>query len=350
MSAHFFILHILFFILLTIVSLGVTKLFVELAIAVDIPNRRSCHSKTTPRSGGVAFVVTFFAGILILAVFGDKSLAGQRYMLHFVGSVLCLVLISFLDDLKSRSVGLKLAVMVLAVGNLMWGGVVLDRLAIPGWNYVDLGFFAYPLTIFWILGLTNAVNFMDGLDGLVGGIAAIVSLFFMIITYYQGSTFVYITSYTLFAGSIGFLWFNFPPARIFMGDVGSVFLGFVFASLAIVASLYDQSHTSFLVMPLLLFNVIFDTFFTFIRRCLRRENVFQAHHSHLYQLLHRSGYSHLEVSLLHYCFCFLQGLGALWLVLIPGNMRLYVFVPFVGIQCFYAVLVMRQARRRGLLV
>jgi len=187
------------------------------------------------------------------------------------------------------------------------------------------------------------------LGRLIGGTAAIASLFFMIITYYQGSTFVYITSYTILAGSIGFLLLNFPPAKIFMGDVGSVFLGFVFASLAIIASLYDKSHTSFLVMPLLLFNVIFDTFFTFVRRCLRRENVFRPHRSHLYQLFQRSGYSHLEVSLIQYCFCFLQGLGALWLVHIPGNARLYVFIPFFLLQIGYAVLVMKMAKRNELL-
>ena len=102
-------------------------------------------------------------------------------------------------------------------------------------------------------------------------------------------------------------------------------------------------------MPMLLFNVIFDTFFTFVRRCIRHENVFQPHNSHLYQLFQRAGYTHLEVSLIHYCFCFLQGLGALWMVQIPGNTRLYVFVPFLLLQIVYATQVMKMVKRKGLL-
>lgn len=349
MCVSYFFLHILFFVLLTIFAYFIARFFLKTAIAIDHPNERFSHSETTPRSGGVAFVSTFFVGILMIYLFGDKTHIEQRYMMGFIVSALFIVLISFLDDLKRKSALLRLTVMLMAILNLMWGGVVLDSLSIPGFNHVHLGWMAYPLTLFWILGLTNAVNFMDGLDGLVGGIGAIVSLFFMIISYYQGSTFVYITSYTILAGTLGFLVLNFPPAKIFMGDVGSVFLGFVFASLAIIAALYDNSHTSFLVMPLLLFNVIFDTFFTFIRRCVRRENILQAHKSHLYQLFQRSGYSHLEVSLVHYCFCFLQGLGALWMVNIPGNNRLYVFIPFLLMQGAYAVKVMKMAHKNELL-
>lgn len=346
--SHFF-LHILFFGLLTVIAYFVALFFLKAAIAVDEPNRRSSHTRTTPRSGGVAFVASFFVGILIIYIFGDREQIEQPYMMSFIISSVSLVLISFLDDVKRKSTLLKFSVMVLAICNLMWGGIILDQLHFPLFNAVQFGWFAYPLTFLWILGLTNAVNFMDGLDGLVGGTAAIVSLFFMIITYSQGSTFVYITSYTILAGSIGFLFLNFPPAKIFMGDVGSIFLGFVFASLAIIASLYDKSHTSFLVMPMLLFNVIFDTFFTFVRRCIRRENVFQPHRSHLYQLLQRAGYSHLEVSLMQYCFCFLQGLGALWMVNIPGNTRLYIFIPFLLLQLAYATLVMRMVNKKGLL-
>ena len=272
MSALF--IHLIIFVSLVILAYCIVVFFLKTAVAVDEPNERSSHSETTPRSGGVAIVVTFFAGIVIIYFLGDRPHVGQRYMVSFVVSALSIVLISFLDDLKRKSAWLRLSVMVLAILNLMWGGIVLDALFIPGLNTVQLGLVAYPLTFLWILGLTNAVNFMDGLDGLVGGIAAIVALFLMIISYSQGSTFVYIYAYTILAGAIGFLLLNFPPAKIFMGDVGSIFLGFVFATLAIIAAIYDKSHTSFLVMPLLMFNVIFDTFFTFIRRLIRHENVF----------------------------------------------------------------------------
>ena len=183
---------------------------------------------------------------------------------------------------------------------------------------VELGWPSWPLSFLWIIGLTNAFNFMDGLDGLAAGTAVIASFFFLVITYSLGSSFVYIHCYTVLAGSLGFLVYNFPPARIFMGDVGSAMLGFVFATLAIIAARYDASHTSFMVVPLLLFTFIYDTSFTFVRRWLRGENVTQAHRSHLYQLLNRMGYSHLTVSLGHYPATAVLGCAAVWMSRIGG--------------------------------
>jgi len=316
---------------------------------MDVANDRSSHQVATPRSGGVAIVATFLIGFLLIYFLGDETLISNKYMLSFLFSSLSVAAISFLDDLKGKKVVVKLTVMVVAILIIMDGGVVINELAIPWIGLVKTGWIAYPLTFFWILGLTNAVNFMDGLDGLIGCTAAFVSLFFMIITFSQGSIFVYITCYTILAGVVGFLFWNFPLAKIFMGDVGSVFLGFVFASLAIIAARYDHSHTSFLVMPLLLFHVIFDTLVTFIRRCLRRENVFHAHRSHLYQLMHQLGYSHLQVTLLQCGFCFLQGLGALWMVRICGDQRLFVFLPFFILQIIYASIIFQKAKSRNLI-
>ncbi len=349
MTTNSFLLHLLFFSLLTIVGYCITWFFYKTAIATDQPNERSSHQQTTPRSGGVSIVATFLIGMVAIYFLGDKTHIQQTYMISFIASSLSVALISFLDDIKRKKTLVKFAVMIIAIFIAMRGGILLDKLFLPGMGLVSLGWFAYPLTFFWILGLTNAVNFMDGLDGLIGGTAIIVSLFFMFITFKQGSMFVYITSYTILAGATGFLFFNFPPAKIFMGDVGSVFLGFVFATMAIIATRYDLSHTSFLVMPLLLFHVIFDTFFTFLRRGLRRENVFKPHRSHLYQLVQQLGWTHLQVSLLQYSFCILQGIGALWMIQLHGNQRLYAFLPFFIFQTAYAFLVIRKAKEKGLL-
>ena len=228
-------------------------------------------------------------------------------------------------------------------------GIVVDRLPLPGLGEVPLGWLAYPLTGLWVLGLTNAFNFMDGLDGLAGGTAVIVAAAFGVVAFTQGSTFTCLICGTLIAGSLGFLAFNLPPARIFMGDVGSAFLGFSFAALAVIAARHDQAHTSFFVMPLLLLNFIWDTAFTFLRRWRRGENVAAAHRSHLYQLLNQSGLSHRAVALLHWMVAAAQGVGALIMVHIPGGARLLVFLPFLLFQLGYTVLVMRRARAVGLL-
>ncbi len=338
------VFHIISFVALAFTGYLIALFLSCRPVALDLPNQRSSHSEITPRSGGVAIVVTFCLGMLMIYFFGDRTHISLTCMVTFFLASLSIALISFLDDLKARQPLLRLAVMVGAACLVMWGGIVLDRLYLPGLGQLSFGIFAYPLTFIWILGLTNAVNFMDGLDGLVGGCAAIAALFFLGITLAHGSTFVYITTYTILAGTLGFLVLNFPPARIFMGDVGSVFLGFVFAVLAIIAARYDHSHTSFLVMPLLLFNIIFDTFFTFLRRLFRGENVLEAHRTHLYQLLQQAGLSHLQVSLIHYGFCLLQGFAALYMVTIQGSARLYVFLPFLLLHSFYARLVLRLKR------
>ena len=347
-TAQFFT-HVSLGIVLTLIAYGITVMMLRRVRVMDRPNERSSHASPIPKSGGVAIVVTFLIGMGLIYYFQGQGQINERYMVGFVFSALLIATISLIDDIQQKSPLFKLVTHIFAVVVVLYLGIVIDNIALPFIGYTSIGWVGYPLSFIWILGLTNANNFMDGLDGLVGGTAVIVAMFFMAISYYEGSSFVYITCYTILAGSLGFLFLNFPPARIFLGDVGSVFLGFVFATLAIIAARYDASHTSFLVMPLLFFNFIYDTAFTLIRRMLKREALMQPHHTHLYQLLHRSGYTHKEVTLIHYCMTFLQGLGALWMVQIPGDERLFVFIPFLLFQIAYTVIVIKKAKKRGFL-
>lgn len=344
-----FYIHAVFALVLTAISYGITTIMWRVIRIMDHPNDRSSHAEAVPRAGGISIVVTFLIGMGAVYYFGNKSHFKQEYMAGFVFSSLLIAAISFLDDLYDKTALFKLITHFVAVLVVLFSGIVIDQIALPVIGHIQLGWLGYAVSFVWIIGLTNAYNFMDGIDGIAAGTAVIVSLFFMVICYYQGSSFVYITSYTILAGSLGFLLLNFPPAKIFMGDVGSAFLGFVFATLAIIAARYDESHTSFLVMPLLLFNFIYDTFFTFIRRRLKGEKVSQAHRTHLYQLLNRLGYTHMEVTQLHYCMVFLQGLGAMWMVQILGTERLLVYIPFLLLQILYSAWVVSKAKKEGLL-
>jgi len=316
---------------------------------MDIPNARSAHNIPTPKSGGVSVVTTFLIGVVIIFLVADKAVIRQVYFYGFVFSAVLIAVISLYDDVTNKPLIIKLLTQFAAVGVVLVSGLVIDQIAMPFFGLVFMGWLSYPISFLWILGLTNAFNFMDGLDGLAGGVAVIVSAFFCFITFSQGSVFVYITSYTVLSGALGFLIYNWPPARVFMGDVGSSFLGFVFAVLAIIAARYDVSHTSFLVMPLLLFNFIYDTFFTFIRRLLRGERVVDAHRTHLYQLVNRLGYSHQAVSLFHYGVCLIQGLGAVWMVNISGSERMFVFLPFLLFQMLYSYIVINRAKQSRLI-
>jgi UDP-GlcNAc:undecaprenyl-phosphate GlcNAc-1-phosphate transferase len=349
MSSLAFLSHLTFGILLCALSAALTWFMIHRLRIMDVPNQRSSHKAPTPKSGGISIVATFLIGVAALFIFADKTMIRSDYFLGFVVSAVLIAAIGFYDDIKNKPFTIKLATQVIAVAVVLVCGLVVDELSIPFVGVVSLGIWAYLVSFVWILGLTNAYNFMDGIDGLAAGIAVIVSVFFCAITFSQGSTFVYITGYTILAGSLGFLFYNFPPARIFMGDVGSAFLGFVFAVLAIIAARYDRSHTSFLVMPLLLLGFIYDTFFTFVRRLLRGDQVFHAHRTHLYQLFSRLGYSQRSVTLVHYGMCVLQGVAAAWMVAIPGGQRMFVFLPFLLAYGVYSYVIIQAAKKQGLL-
>jgi len=314
-----------------------------------MPNERSSHELPTPRGGGLAIVATVLVGIIAIFLFADKAYIDRQYFWGFLISVAAIAFISFYDDIKNYPFQIKLLTHFIAVVLVIASGIVIDELSIPGLGFVKLGWVGYLLTFFWLLGLTNAYNFMDGIDGLAASTAIIACAFFAWITFQEGSHFVYIVSYAVLAGSTGFLFWNRPPARIFMGDVGSTFLGFVLACMAIIAARYDMSHTSFLVVPMLLFHFIFDTSFTMARRVLAGENITQAHRTHIYQLLVRMGASHRDVTSLYCLLGTVQGLAAIWMTNIIGDDRLWMFVPFFVIYSMAAYVIIYRAKERSLL-
>ncbi len=333
---------------LLVLSVLTTRFMLKRVRIMDAPTSRSAHRIATPKSGGVSIVLTFLVGVAVLYL-AEPARISQGYFLGFVASSVVIAAVSFYDDVKDKPFAVKLCTQFLAVAVVLGSGIVIDEISLPWIGPVQLGWVSWPLSFLWIIGLTNAYNFMDGLDGLAAGTGAIVSFFFLLVTSSLGSSFVYVHCYTILAGTLGFLLYNFPPARIFMGDVGAATLGFVFATLAIIAARYDESHTSFMVVPLLLFSFIYDTAFTFLRRWLRGENVTEPHRSHLYQLLNRLGYGHRAVALLHYAAATALGFLAVWMSRIGGSNRVLVFVPVLIVHAAYSVWVMREARRRGLL-
>ena len=341
--------HLLFGVLLFGLSTALTWGMLRLGV-MAMPNRRSSHDWPIPNSGGVAIVLTFFAGFAVLLYFGDEALIGSGHMIGFAVAGLGVAAISLADDLgQFRSFRIKLAAQFSAALVLVAFGIVFQTMSLPVAGTFDLGWWGYPMTVLWIVAMTNIFNFMDGLDGLAGGCGVIVALFFGVVTALEGSHFVYILCYVLLASALGFLIFNFPTARIFMGDVGSQFLGFGFAAIAVIAAEYDTSRTSLLIMPLLFFHFIFDATFTFFRRLFRGQHVTQAHRGHLYQLMNQLGVSHLGVSLFHFAVTALQGIGALALIEMDTPYRIFVFAPFVVFQVAYAVVVIRMSSTRGLL-
>ena len=350
MDYRFFVLHLLFASAIAGVAAASTAFLLRHLNNDDVPNERSSHTRSTPRGGGIAIVLAFLLGISLIQFLGDKTPIYSAYFLGFLAASSVIAAFSLYDDFRRVSFGVKLCGYALAILVAMGSGIVIDETHFPLTGTLQWGWWAYPLTLLWIMGLTNTYNFMDGLDGLASSTAAIAAGFMAYISYGQGSHFIYLTSLTLAAASLGFLRYNWQPARIFMGDVGSTFLGFNFAVMAVIAARYDHSHTSLFVVPLLLFHFIFDTGFTFIRRLLSGAQVCSAHRSHLYQLLNRLGYTHKKVALIYAAMALVQGLAAIWMVQIPGSDRLYFFVPFLFLYLCYAKWVLYRARRAGMVL
>lgn len=317
---------------------------------LDVPNDRSSHDRPIPRIGGVAVVTVYMLGLAALYVSDGPAFNGASYLIVFVVTSLGIAAVGLLDDLGRLSAAkTKFAAQFVAAVALVLTGVSFRGVSIPVLGVVDLGIWGSVLTVIWLVALTNSVNFMDGLNGLAGGTALVAAIFLGAVTLGQGASLVPLLSFILAPAILGFLVFNFPRASLFMGDVGSQFIGFTFAALAVVAAEQDVVRTSLLVVPLLFFHFIFDTFFTFMRRLFAGENVTQAHRSHLYQLLNRSGYGHVAVSGLHIVMTVLLGVGALIMVRLDAESRLLVFLPFLALETVYAIVVMRMAIRRGLL-
>lgn len=349
MGSYFFLSHILFAIVIAGISVATTWLVLRHLTIYDVPNERSSHTQITPKGGGVAIVVTFLAGISLIFIIVDKTPIYATYFLGFFAGSFVIAALAFSDDLRPISFTIKLGGYILATIVVLWAGIVIDVTYLPIFGEVRWGWGAYPLTLLWVLGLTNSYNFMDGLDGLAAGTAVIAALFLSLISFQQGSNFIYLASLVLAAASLGFLIFNWSPAKIFMGDIGSTFLGFAFATMAVIAARYDHSHTSLFVVPLLLFHFIFDTLFTFFRRLLAGEHVFLAHRSHLYQLLNRLGYSHRQVTLFYCAMAISQGVAAVWMTNIPGPDRMLVYLPFLIFYLIYAAWVMVRSKKEGLI-
>ncbi len=315
---------------------------------LDHPNARSSHSRPTPRGGGLGIVVAFTLGMGILYWQAEYARLPGPQFLGVIGAALAIAAVSLWDDARDLRFALKLAAQALAALVAIGSGLELQRLAVPGLGIVQLGALGPLLTLFWILGCTNAVNFMDGLDGLVGGTVFLALLILCAIAESQGGWFVYLASLMLAAGLLGFLPFNLHPARIFMGDVGSQFLGFMVAILAVAAARFDAAEVTFMLVPLLLFGLFFDAAFTLLRRAAMGLNITAAHRTHLYQMAQRSGMGVRQVAAVHWGLVLAHGVLALAFMALAPAIKPLVLVPALGLQVIWLAYVRARMRRAGI--
>ena len=327
------------FVLLTSLSYSgvyLIRRYAESRRILDHPNERSSHAVPTPRGGGLAIV------LLVLGTgIGSVLEAGfDKGLIYVLGSA-AIAWLGWRDDLHSLSPRLRFAVQGLVAGVSIWGLGYFKAVTIPMVGELHLGVIGIAITFLWIIGLTNAYNFMDGIDGMAGGVALSAGIAWMWLASNMTNSFAFWVALAITAGSLGFLGHNWAPAKIFMGDVGSTFLGYSFAVLPLVSS--DQSGDALLLGTLLMWTIMMDAGVTFMQRLIRRENVFAGHRSHLYQRLVLVGYKHETVSSLYILLTLLGGLLSYeW----SQGHQIAPPLIFVGLPLIWIVLSAHAARLR----
>jgi Fuc2NAc and GlcNAc transferase len=257
---------------------------------IDVPNARSSHTHPVPRGGGIALAIVILCGLTVFAL----SINTHSDLFTLIAGGALVAIVGLADDRRSQPVVLRVLVHLAAAGLAVATLGPVRLVTVPGLFELPLGWTAAPLTVLWIVAMVNAYNFMDGIDGIAAGQAIVAGGGWIWLGAAYDLPIVELTGLLIAGAAAGFLVHNRPPARIFLGDVGSGFLGYMLAVLTVAAS--RERPELFLAGVLFMWAFLLDTAVTLIRRAWNRENVFAAHRSHLYQRLVINGHSHAVVA------------------------------------------------------
>lgn len=286
-----YIIGFAFAFLITLFMTPLSKKFAYRVGAISVPNERSMHKEPMPLAGGTAIVLGFAITVTILAPI-MKEFEIRNYIGLIVGGLLITGL-GLLDDIYNLNARVKLCFQILAALIVVFSGTTIERISWP-WapgGVFELHGMSKIVTVVWIIGLTNAVNLIDGLDGLATGVSSIASLCLMFISLLYGEPMVVLFTATLAGACMGFLPHNFNPAKIFMGDTGSTFLGFTLAVISINGVIKRYTAITLIIAVIVLALPIFDTSFAILRRLIKRQPVMKADRGHLHHRLVDKGYS-----------------------------------------------------------
>lgn len=316
-----------------ILTLALSPLVRRLAIktgVVDQPSQRKVHQEAMPLLGGAAIFIAFWAAVFITQPLTKEIIA-------FCAGSLLILISGIWDDSRNIRPVLKLVFqMAAALIVMLYGGLRINFVtSLFGAAPINLGWFAFPLTLGWIVGLTNAINLMDGLDGLAAGVSGIAAVTIGIIAWMEGFAPAGILALILGVSALAFLPSNFYPAKIFMGDTGALFLGFSLAVLSIMG-LTKMATTVSLFLPILVLGVpIFDTLLAIVRRLMNKTPIFSPDKDHLHHRLLAMGLSHKNAVLAVYGVCVFLSLSAVGISLLPTGqammaMFLVTLIVFFG--------------------
>jgi UDP-GlcNAc:undecaprenyl-phosphate/decaprenyl-phosphate GlcNAc-1-phosphate transferase len=348
-----------------VLSVLVTPLVRRFALrigAVSTPGGRHVHSRSIPRLGGIGLAFAWAVPVVALSLRDGsmlRALEGQwLQVVTVVGGGAALCTVGALDDVRGLRSLYKLAAQVVVAIIAFACGFHIQAIHLPLFGTLEMGAFALPVTILWIVGVTNAVNLIDGLDGLATGVAFFAAFTSFVIAAISGSVFVALTMAALMGALVGFLFFNFNPARIFMGDSGSYFLGFVLATTALAGGgLQQKASTAVsLLVPILALGLpIFDTLFSMFRRLIERRPIFSADRGHVHHRLLDLGLTHRRAVMILYAVSSVLAAGAIavslgrsWHVGLALLSVSLVFVGFVRFLGYFEYLHFRKRQRARL--
>ena len=289
-------MYILALIIALLASFLLTPYIKQLAVkigAVDKPDKRKVHTQVMPRLGGLAIYLATMLAIVC-------SMPITRDLLGILLGGTWIVIVGVLDDKYSLPARVKLAGQMIAAVILVAFDVKIEWLNTPFGGYFYLEYLSIPFTVFWVISFINVVNLIDGLDGLAAGVSGIASITVILVAVHQGYFPVATLTAALAGGIIGFIHYNFNPATIFMGDTGSMFIGYMLAAISIFGAVKSAATIALLVPAIALGLPIMDTAFAILRRYSNGRPIFQPDKGHLHHRLLAMGLSQRQAVLLMY--------------------------------------------------
>jgi UDP-GlcNAc:undecaprenyl-phosphate GlcNAc-1-phosphate transferase len=333
--------------LLFIIAFVLVYLFVPLVRRIclrfgflDLPEKRKIHMQPTPRLGGIALIIAFII-TLLSALIIDVNFRNVFYP-KIIGLLVVFLLITLLglwDDLRGIKPIIKLFIQIVIALVLFYFGFRIVVFTNPfGGGQIQLSFWvSLFLTLFWILGVINAINLIDGLDGLATGVVFIAGLSLLFVGLYLKTPVTVVLLSILCGSSLGFLFYNFPPAKIFLGDTGSMFLGLILAITGLVGLQYKVVTAVTLIIPICALVIpIYDTFLAIWRRLLKKSSVFIADKKHLHHRFLELGLTQRQVAVAIYLATIYFGIIAFLFVLIPNEYALLLLL-LLGIGLFFGI-------------
>ncbi|MBR5741939.1 MAG: undecaprenyl/decaprenyl-phosphate alpha-N-acetylglucosaminyl 1-phosphate transferase [Firmicutes bacterium] len=298
----------------------VARKLAEKVGAIDMPKARGVHTKPMPRFGGFAiYLGGLIAMLIFLPLFGEKRVFGETLepstqLFGLIGGSVVIFLIGVVDDIKGLSPKVKFIGQLVAALIVCLAGIRIDFIGFPsapeGYLYFPW-YLSYPITILWIVGITNTINLMDGLDGLAAGLSLISSACIAYIAYIHGWYAMCLVLLAVAGSAAGFLPWNFHPAKIFMGDSGSLTLGFLLATASLLSPAKVPTIFAVLTPVLVLALPIFDTFFAIVRRAVNRKPITVADKGHLHHRIMAVGMGQRRTVLTLYSICGTMGVAGI---------------------------------------